>query len=71
MKRARSIAPPADPHRDLPDPNKIAARGYIRWRVFNYEDSTETEWPIIEVTDGVRKTFAWGEPIRCSWNREG
>lgn len=64
MKRPSKANVP-DPTRDLPDPNKVAARGYIRWRVVDYETKTETEWPIVEMSDGTRRWFAWGEPIRC------
>jgi hypothetical protein len=39
--------------------------------VFDNENGTETEWPIVEVVREGKKVFAWGEPIRCRWNREG
>jgi hypothetical protein len=67
--KARRIAAP-DPTRDLPDPAKVAARGYKRWRVFDYDAGTETEWPIVEVIREGKKVFAWGEPIRCGWKPE-
>lgn len=64
MKRTRPPLEHTDERLQLPDPAKVAARGYKRWRVVDLERCTETEWPIVEMTDGVRRWFAWGDPIR-------